>query len=279
MKSVTSISGGMTSAYVAANYNSDYNVFALVTSTDKIVEFPDKKLRQIVSDKIGKEFIGTLEDDLIIYTILDLEQYLGTPIHWVAGEPFDKVVLHNGKTYLPNKVARFCTTEMKMRPIFRWWKNNINEPIKMQIGYRANEQKRAKRMNGKLNENGLSVFKDIYYVDKNGRNKWKEYEWQKPIFPLIDDLIYKDDIIKYWNDKNVRFAVRNNCVGCFHRSPLLLKKMWQDFPNKMQWFADKESEKSKWRSDVSYSKIKTAFSQIDLFDDNFTDCDSGYCGI
>ena len=97
MKTITSISGGMTSAYVAANYKSDYNVFALITSTDKIVQFPDKKLRQVVSDKIGKEFIGTLEDDLIIYTILDLEQYLGTQIHWVAGEPFDLIIKRNNK--------------------------------------------------------------------------------------------------------------------------------------------------------------------------------------
>jgi hypothetical protein len=55
--------------------------------------------------------------------------------------------------------------------------------------------------------------------------------------------------------------------------------MWDDFPDKMQWFADKEIGKSNWRSDVSYNKIKTAFSQIDLFDDDFSDCDSGYCGL
>jgi hypothetical protein len=55
--------------------------------------------------------------------------------------------------------------------------------------------------------------------------------------------------------------------------------MWDDFPDKMQWFADKEIEKSTWRSDVSYSKIKTAFSQVELFDDDFSDCDSGYCGL
>jgi len=279
MKTITSISGGMTSAYVAANYKSNYNVFALVTSTDKIVQFPNKKLRQIVSDKIGKEFIGTLEDDLIIYTILDLEQYLGTKIHWVAGEPFDLIIKRNDKNYLPSKVARFCTTEMKLKPIFRWWKNHINEPVQMQIGYRANEQKRAKKMNEKLTENGLLTFKDIEYVDKNGRNKWKEYEWQKPVFPLIDDLIYKDDIVKYWNNVNVRFAVRNNCVGCFHRSPLLLKKMWNDHPSKMQWFSNQETNNATWRSDVKYADIKKAFSQIQLFDSDFSECDSGFCGL
>ena len=66
MKTINSLSGGKTSSYIAANYPADYNVFALVTTNDKNCLFPDKKLRQIVSDKIGREFIGTLEDDKII---------------------------------------------------------------------------------------------------------------------------------------------------------------------------------------------------------------------
>lgn len=278
MKTVTSVSGGMTSAYVAANYPSDYYVFALVTTNDKKLLYSDKKLRQIVSDKIGREFIGTLEDDIIIHTILDLEQFIGREINWVVGKPFDEIIIHKDKVYLPNKTQRFCTTEMKLRPIFDWWYVNINEPIQMQIGYRANEQKRANKMLSKVNENGLLEFKSTF-EKKNNRNKWITKAWQKPIFPLIEYSIYKEDIVNYWSNKKVRFAIRNNCVGCFHRSPLLLKKMWQDFPDKMQWFADKENNKSKWRSDVSYRKIKTAFSQIDLFDDDFTECDSGYCGI
>ena len=66
MKTVNSISGGKTSAYVMANYRADYNVFSLVRTDDKNCIFPDSKIRQIVSDKIGQEFIGTLEMDTII---------------------------------------------------------------------------------------------------------------------------------------------------------------------------------------------------------------------
>ena len=58
MKTVTSVSGGKTSAYLAANYPTDYNVFALVTTSDKTCLYPDKKLRQVVGDRIGREFIG-----------------------------------------------------------------------------------------------------------------------------------------------------------------------------------------------------------------------------
>ena len=35
MVKVNSVSGGQTSAYIAANYPADYNVFALVRTNDK----------------------------------------------------------------------------------------------------------------------------------------------------------------------------------------------------------------------------------------------------
>ena len=151
MKTVNSLSGGKTSSYIAANYPADYNVFALVRTDDKKCLFPDKKLRQVVSDKIGQEFIGTLEEDEIIYTILDLEQFIGQKINWVSGISFDEVVEKKGG-WLPNKLHRYCTTNLKLIPIFEWWHENINDPVEMRIGYRANEVKRAIRMNEKRNE-------------------------------------------------------------------------------------------------------------------------------
>ena len=65
MITVNSVSGGKTSAYIAANYPADYDVFSLVRTNDKSCLFPDAKLRQMVSDRKGDEFIGTLEKDEI----------------------------------------------------------------------------------------------------------------------------------------------------------------------------------------------------------------------
>ena len=144
MNTVNSLSGGQTSAYIAAHYPADYNIFALVRTDDKKCLFPDKKIRNIVEDKIQKPFIGTLEENAIIYTMLDLEQYIGKKIDWCSGRTFDEIIIRaNGKKYLPNVVQRFCTSEMKLQPIFDWWKNTINKPIEMRIGFRANEQNRT----------------------------------------------------------------------------------------------------------------------------------------
>ncbi len=303
MKTVNSISGGKTSAYIAANYPADYNVFSLVRTDDKNCMFPDPKLRQMVSDRIGKEFIGTLEMDQIIKVIFDLEQFIGTEINWVSGITYDEVADGRGG-WLPNKLHRYCTTFLKLDPIFNWWHQTIGDPVEMRIGFRANEQRRAKTMNEKLNSNGLLEMKAVIGKSKTGnRNRWGMVEWQKPVFPLIKDGIFKDNVEQYWKDKPVRFGKEyyNNCVGCFHRNPTFLKKMFEsEHKNKMEWFKNTEKKKMEWvrkqsiknnksskrkqggwktDENITYEQIENWRLQYELSFDDFNDCDSGYCGL
>jgi len=277
MRTVNSISGGKTSAYIAANYPADYDLFSLVRTEDKKCMFPDPKLRQEVSDRIGKEFIGTLEDDTIIYTIMDLEQLIGRSITWVTGYTFENVIEKHGN-YLPNKMARYCTTDLKTIPIATWLHNNGLNPVKMRFGYRANETNRAVNMVSNLVD-GVTKVKII--TGKRGRqNKWTTIPYCSPEFPLIEAGIFRDNIEEYWKDKPVRFAKHNNCIGCWWRSPLFLKKKQQEHPNKFDWFINQENNsKGTFRSDVSYETIKKWNPQFELFDDDFSECDSGYCGL
>lgn len=291
MKTVNSLSGGKTSSYIAANYPADYNVFALVRTNDKTCLYPDKKLRQIVSDKIGIEFIGTLEQDNIIKVMLDLEQFIGKEITWLSPKTFDEIINgdwnkgKNGKHYLPNLMTRYCTTEMKMKPIFEWWQKEINEIVEMRIGFRATEMNRAKRVIDKLNANGIDEMKAVIGKSKTGnRNRWGMVEWRIPTFPLIPANINNDTIFNYWQkNKEVSFAdgYYNNCVGCFHRNPVFLNKMSQEHKNKMEWFANIEAENSPntFRKDCTYKEILEYKPQIELDFEDFDDCDSGYCGL
>lgn len=281
MIKVNSLSGGKTSSYIAANYPADYDVFALVRIEHEPSKFPDKKIRQEVEDRIQAPFIATAEDDTIIYTMLDLEQYIGREITWVTGKTFDKVLDTAGT--LPDPLRRYCTTQLKLEPIFNWWRKEIGTPSKFRLGFRANETVRANRTLDKVNDKGLLEMKAI--VGKRGTlNKWGVIEWQKPTFPLIKDNIYKDTIEKYWEDKPVRFAWMNNCVGCFHKNPLLIRKMYEKHKSKIDWFSSKERikhNKDVWYKDknLSYNDIKLWSLQSELFEDDFNECDSGYCGI
>ena len=146
-KTVTSVSGGQSSAYIAANYPADFLVFALVCIDHPPAAPKDKKLVQLVSDRIGKEFIATAEDDVILHTMLDLEQFLGQRIDWVTGPSFDEIIAAPHNNLLPSAMRRYCTAEMKMAPIFQWWRNHCNigegEAVWMQVGFRAGEEARG----------------------------------------------------------------------------------------------------------------------------------------
>lgn len=286
MKTVTSISGGQTSAYIAANHKSDELVFALVRTSSKKCQFKDRALAQKVGDRINKEFIGTLEDDTIIYTIFDLEQHLSQKIHWVSGLTFEEVLATKGG-WLPSVLRRYCTTWLKIDPIFYWWHKHFKaEPVNMNIGYRCTEVSRAKRMLESVDSKGLSSYKATFEKHQNGRhkdkNKWINVAWRKPQFPLIQDGIDKVDVQSYWKDKPVRFAPLNNCVGCFHRSAALLKQQSVLHPEKFDWFAAQEGQgKGNWKKDIAYSKIAQLNFTQDIFNTNYESksCETGFCGL
>lgn len=283
LKTITSVSGGRTSAYVAKNYPTDHLLFALVRTDDPTCRFKDDVLRKEVEQRIQNDFNGTLEDDLIITTMLDLEQYLGQKINWVTGPTYDWVIANRGG-WLPNKLHRYCTTAMKIEPMFYWWAKEIIDPIIMQIGYRANEVSRANKMLARCNADGFIMQEATFEKWEGGtyhnKNKWEHVSWQRPVFPLIDDNIYKDEITKFWQDKPVRFADYNNCVGCFHRNSYFLKKMFTLHPDKMAWFRNQEGgDKAFWKSDVSYAAIEKFNLQGDLFAEKMSECDDGFCEI
>jgi hypothetical protein len=282
MKTINSLSGGKTSSYMAVHHPADYNLFSLVRTNDAKCLFPDAKVRQIVSDKIGREFIGTLEEDEIIYTMLDLEQYIGKEITWLSDKTFEEVIsnykMANGNFYLPNVMTRFCTVDMKIKPIAQWCYENTELPVEMRLGFRASEVERANRM-FERQINGIENFK-FKVGEKNGRNKWKELPYRSIKFPLIESRTFKDSIEKYWLDKPVRFAYQNNCVGCFNRNELMLKHMSNKQPNKFNWFVEMEqSNNCMFKKGITYEKIRNHKLQLDLFDEDFTGCDSGYCGL
>ena len=287
MKTVNSLSGGKSSSYIALNYKADYNVFSLVRTNDKLCKYPDAKVRQIVSDLIGCEFVGTTEQDNIIEIMLNLSEQVD--IKWITGKPFEDIINgdwnkgKNGSHYLPNMMVRYCTTELKMKPIFKWWQDNINEVCNMRIGFRKGEEKRQVRMLDKLNANGNEEIKIV--VDSSGkRNKWGLVEWRKPSFPLIDNGITAKDVHDYWKEnKTVNFkkGYFNNCVGCFHRNPMFLNKMAQEHPNKMEWFSkmEKMNKPNTFIKGISYEKIINFKPQIEMTFEDFGECDSGFCGL
>lgn len=301
MITVNTISGGKSSATNAILFPADYNVCSLVR-----IERPpitenrfdcswmkgkDEPTRKIIEDRIGTDFYGTAEDDTIIYTILDLEQVLGKEIKIITGETFDHVITNAGRC-LPDPLRRFCTEEMKLKPMFEWWRNTINEPAEFRLGFRKGEEKRAVNTLKKCNENGVLEMRAVVGKSKTGkRNKWGDVEWQIPSFKLIENLITRDYVEGFIADYNIRFADKNNCGNCFHQDPLFMA--WRQLNNEnirevLKWAGTKEGVKHK--KDVWFKEKQLTMEQImnfapqysfisELAENDFNECDSGHCGM
>ena len=270
MKTINSLSGGKTSSYLAVHYPADYNLFSLVRIEDKKCTPKDLKLVQLISDKIGIEFIATAESDLTLKAVLDLEQLIQKEIIWVTGNTFEVVNRKaTGGKGLPNQAWRFCTTEMKMRPIFDWWFKNIGEKVKMGIGFRYDEMERAERLS--------TSFKGIVGKSKTGnRNKWDDIEWRQGYFPLIEDKIIHYQVNKWAEKSGIIFPKDSNCVGCFHKPIQQLRKNWDLETNKMQWFSDQE-KKARWKKEMNYEQIKQVGLQNDFNFGTGSGCQAGFC--
>jgi len=269
MTTIHSLSGGKTSSYMAVHYPADYNIFSLVRIEAEYCKPKDESIVKYVSEKLGIDFIATAESDITLFAMRDLEQKLGKGIIWVTGSTFEQVNRKStGGKGLPNQMWRFCTTEMKLRPIWDWWYKNVAEKVKMGIGFRYDEMERADRLSTK--------FKGI--VGKRGtKNKWEEIEWREGWFPLIDDKVIHHTVIKWAEQSGITFPPDSNCVGCFWKQIQQLRKNWDNEPNKMQWFSEQENEKKKWKKEMNYEQIKNIGLQTDFFFGTGSGCQAGYC--
>lgn len=298
MKKVNSISGGKTSGYIAAKYPADYEVFSLVCIDDEKCRPKDGKLIQYVNDKLIKfipeygEFIATAEDNRTLVAMMDLEQFIGREIIWVRCKSFDEVIDEGTKKRLPSWARRYCTTEMKMRPIFEWWFNEIGEKCEMRIGFRFDEFARMERFFNGSDPTNFSIPVSCSTKGQR-RQRHENFNWRYCSFPLIRDGITHNDIKVFWQtmgyvggnlfeeQRLIDWPIISNCVGCFHKKPETLSIMANTNPGKMQWFADQE-EKNKGTWLDSRIKYETIINNSkdwipEMINETGASCDSGGC--
>lgn len=278
IKGVTSLSGGRTSGYMALHYPTDYNIFSLVRIEDKLCTPKDESIIKYVESKINQDFVATLESDLTLYVLRELEQELGKEIIWVTGDTYEQIIRNSNTSgnYLPNRRKRFCTQFLKLDPIFWWCYLNLfdseDDLIQMNIGYRFDEPNRK--------------ADDFYEFVKSTKNfglhyqNWQDIEWRDSQFPLrrnrVDNLMVKS----YWTKKlNYKFPPVSNCVICFNHKEIELQESFINEPEKMQWGIQQEiNTGNRFNMHISLQEIKDKRytkedidSQLSMFTCNCTE--------
>ena len=264
LRTVTSVSGGKSSAYMALHYPTDHYVFAAVLTKDKNAIPKDEGLLRECQNKLP-QFEASRELDQTLLNLFSLEQELGQAVEWTAAQITYDDLIDTGM--LPNRLTRTCTHQLKLEPIF--WHCYLNYydgelPLLMNIGFRSDEGKRVERMGDCKH----SKYKFSPHCDLSGqfagKHRWIELDWRINSFPMWENDISKSEVVNFWLEKGWVFPQISNCDGCFFHRPQELWYQYQTYPERMQWWADQEEKLGvTFNKEQSYERI---FSDQPLFD-------------
>ncbi|MGH2666090.1 hypothetical protein [Flavobacterium sp.] len=280
MKTVNSLSGGGTSSYLSVHYPADLEIFSLVCiDSHNAGRQLDKKLVQMANDKLQKycshqkPFIATSEDPIILKTMFDLEQMIGREIIWLRGMSWEEMLVI--KKAIPNINKRFCTTIMKMQPIFEFLYLYHTLPVKMRIGYRYDEMERMEKFTDMWKYPTHCEFRE-----KSGTwiQRWSEIMWRIGEFVLIEDKIHHGIVKNYWADKNIDFPKDSNCQNCFWKDEQQLLKNFETNPEIMYWSAiQEELYNHTFKESMSMLDISKIGLQLDFNFGTGSGCQAGFC--
>lgn len=305
MTTVNSLSGGRTSSYMAIHYPADVNIFACVCIDDPLCSPQDPAVKKYCTDKLSGHFIASAEHEQTLKAMMDLEQLIGKSIVWVRGASFDEIIDRAG--CLPTWNRRFCTTDMKIMPIFEYCYFRFGL-IEERIGFRYDEAHRAYEMEEtaievvqptlfEVNPEGKMVLtrkpslkvksyvKNYAFSTKNFGNHYENRtpltHWANKTYPLISAKINKADILSFWRSHpQIIFPDDSNCRGCHHKSKARIKANFQETPAILNWFSRQEKKKfNTWHDDQTTYEQIFATEFADLFGQESEGCGSGYCGV
>ena len=250
-----SFSGGRTSAYM---------LWRVLQANDGLPQGA-----AVTFANTGKEDEATLE------FVRDCAEKWSVPIVWLEyakndlkfkicdfdtasrnGEPFEALI--KKKSFLPNSVMRFCTGELKILTIERYFKSLGIDEFDTMVGIRADEPKRIVKMR------------------------------DTKLMPLAQAGVAQSDVQAFWksHDFDLGLSFRNgvtadgNCDLCFMKPMHQVLSMVAEKPEKAIWWAKQEEliggrfskDRPTYEQMINYTK-----DQIDMFNPN-EEAMSCFCG-
>lgn len=167
------------------------------------------------------------------------------PIAWVH-RPGYFTQLITDRSYLPNPVMRFCTQELKIRPMRDYMLAHGYEHWTNVVGIRADEQRRVAKM-------------------REAAEKRIE-RWDIEL-PLADAGVTEADVMAFWAAQPFDLHLNQfegNCDLCFLKGPKKRQQIMRDRPDLAVWWVEQEERiGATFRRDCpSYADLR---KQQDLF--------------
>jgi 3'-phosphoadenosine 5'-phosphosulfate sulfotransferase (PAPS reductase)/FAD synthetase len=226
---------------------------------------------KIVFANTGREVPATLN------FLKRISEYWKVPVHWVEytpdgdgfrevtfatasrkGEPFEQLILK--KKFLPNPTARFCTTDLKIKPTEALLKSLGWTEWDNMLGLRADEPVRVAKIRAQ------PIVPESPDVER--------------VLPLAQAGITKAHVRDFWVEHEFDLelpiaydgtTLGGNCDGCFLIPPYQrLSRMRANPSMPVWWIAQEDLTGAKFTKDgYSYREMaRFARDQRDMFDPN-----------
>jgi len=151
------------------------------------------------------------------------------------GEPFRALI--DKRKYLPNPVTRFCTSDLKVKPMTAWMREHVGDEFTCVIGLRYDEPNRVAKLRG-------DASRDI-------------------AMPLADAHVDRAQVMQFWADMPFDLQLPNNdqafgnCDLCFLKSMAATQRVIAHDPNAARWWIDAEESRS-----ATFRKDRPRYSSI-----------------
>ncbi len=201
--------------------------------------------------------------------VLEVERRWRVPVYWLergrgvvlpeeastVGEPFAQLI--TDRRFPPNPVMRFCTQELKIRPMRDWMRAKGFEHWTNVVGIRADEPRRVAKMRE---------------AEQRRSERWDI------ALPLADAGVTLEEVTAFWEAQAFDLDLQpheGNCDLCFLKSYDKVVNIVRDRPDLARWWAEQEARiGGTFRADrPSYAAM---LAQPDLFkdttDESLTDC-------
>lgn len=136
------------------------------------------------------------------------------------GEPFAELIAE--RRYLPNAVARFCTSDLKVLPLAAWMRAQGHETWLNVVGLRRDEARRVAKV--------------------RARNASGAQDWET-VCPLYDARVTSAQVLAWWREQPFDLALRpgtGNCDLCFLRGARARERAVREQPELAAWWIAQE---------------------------------------
>lgn len=237
------------------------------------------------------------EDEATLRFVRDCGEQWNVPIQWIEyrreepyfalvnfdnaardGEPFAELI--RSKMYLPNPMTRFCTSELKIRPMFRWLRDSgrLGDALDMMVGIRADEPRRVVKM-------------------RNGKNS--ESARITNIVPLADAGVTVQHVDAFWTAQAFNLelptfggrTLAGNCDLCFLKPAAQVQSLISQRPERAVWWIKQEEYAAsiqntpgslgirfRWDRPNYQQMAATARDQVDAFGHSDEEAIACFCG-